>query len=140
MAFRFLEHTADLAVEIVAPTVQDLFAEAVAALTTCLVDGAAVATLEEREVALRAADLDRLLVAWLGEALAAFDIDRFLVGVAAATIERAAGEYLLRGSLRGEPIDPSRQTVEVLVKGVSYHGLRVESGADGWRATVVFDI
>jgi SHS2 domain-containing protein len=140
VAFRFLEHTADLAVEIAAPTVHDLFAEAIAALTACLVDGAAVGTLGERRVELRAADLDRLLVAWLGEALAAFDIDRFLVGRAEATIERAGGAYLLRGSLCGEPIDASRHPLQVLVKGVSYHGLRVESGGGGWRATVVFDI
>lgn len=140
MAFRFLEHTADLAVELAAATVQELFAEAAAALTACLVDGAVVAPLEERKVALQGADLDRLLVAWLGEALAAFDIDRFLVGRAEATIERSAGGYELRGLLRGEPLDTSRHPLEVLIKGVSYHGLRVESGPGGWRATVVFDV
>jgi SHS2 domain-containing protein len=140
VVFRFLEHTADLAVEIAAPTVEELFTEAAAALTACLVDGAAVASQEERRVTLRATDLDRLLVAWLGEALAACDIDGWLVGRAEATIERAEAGYVLRGSLWGEPADASRHPLQVLIKGVSYHGLRVESEAGGWRARVVFDI
>jgi SHS2 domain-containing protein len=140
VTFHFLDHTADLAVEIDAPTVEDLFSEASAALTACLIDGAAVALVEEREVAVGAADLDRLLVRWLGEALVAFDADGFLVGRARVEIERAGGEYLLRGSLAGEPVDAERHPLEVQVKGVSYHGLRVERYAGGWRATVVFDV
>jgi SHS2 domain-containing protein len=140
VTFHFLDHTADLAVEIDAPTVEDLFSEASAALTACLIDGAAVALREERPVAVRAADLDRLMVRWLGEAVVAFDVDGFLVGRARVEIECAGDEYLLRGTLAGEPVDADRHPLAVLVKGVSYHGLRVEQHAGGWRATVVFDV
>jgi SHS2 domain-containing protein len=140
VTYRFVEHTADLAVAIEAATLEDLFSDAAAAFTACLVGGARVEPVEERTVALRAPDLDRLLVRWLQEALAAFDIDGFLVSRAAPSIVRGAGACELRGVLFGERIDAGRHPVEVLIKGVSYHGLHVEQAGARWRATVVFDI
>ncbi len=141
MTYRFLDHTADLAVELRAPTLEGLCCEAVAAFTDCVVDREQVVARERRERAVAAADLERLLVAWLAEALVAFEVDGFLVRRAEATIEGAGkGGRILRGVLWGEPFDPARHAVKVLVKGISYHGLRVEEGPEGWRATVVFDI
>jgi SHS2 domain-containing protein len=141
MTYRFVDHTADLAVELASPTLEGLFAEAVAAFTDAVVDRERVLERERRERSVAAADLERLLVSWLEEVLIAFEVDAFLVRRAEVAIAEAeGGGRTLRGALFGQPLDASRHPVKVLIKGISYHGLRVEPGPEGWRATVVFDI
>jgi SHS2 domain-containing protein len=79
-------------------------------------------------------------VRWVEEALVAFDVDGFLTGVSEVGVSEAGDGYLARGALRGEPLDPARHALEVLVKGISYHGLRVERRGARWHAALVFDI
>ena len=58
MAYRFLDHTADLAVELDAPTLDALFTDAAAAYTACLVDPATVEERERRDISVTAGDRD----------------------------------------------------------------------------------
>ena len=138
MAYRFLDHTADLAVELDAPTCDALFEEAAVAFTACVVDPESVAVHERREVTLTAGDRERLLVRWVEEALVAFEVDGFLVRRAEASV--AGDGRWVEGAFYGESLDHQRHAVQVLVKGVSYHGLKVEQRDGGWHATLVLDI
>ena len=49
-------------------------------------------------------------------------------------------QYVIAGTLRGEPRDPSRHPLKLLIKAVTYHGLHVAETRDGYEATVIFDI
>ena len=139
MPYRFLDHTADLAVALRSATLADLFAEALEAFTACLLDPATVEERDRRPVTLQAADGERLLVRWLEEALVAFELDGFLARRADVEIE--PGEpWRLRGVLIGERHDADRHHLKVLIKGVSYHDLSIEQRDREWHATVVLDI
>lgn len=141
MSHRYLDHTADLAVEVRAASLNQLFAEAATALTECLVEPARVASREQRGIELEASDLERLLVAWLHEVLFAFETHRLLALRAEVAVEPGeGGGWRLRGALFGEPVDFELHPPKVLIKGISYHGLHVEQTGGGWLAKLVFDI
>lgn len=143
MPHRFLSHTADLAMAVEAASVEALFADALAGLTDCITELERVRAVVVRRLELAGAELDLLLVDWLGEAVAAFETRGELYGRAAVRIEREARGVRLSAELHGERYDGERHPLKVLVKGVTYHRLRVEAPDAGnalWRARVVFDI
>jgi SHS2 domain-containing protein len=100
------------------------------------------ATVEPRvagHIALEGPELDLLLVDWLSELLFRFETTDFLV--ARATVELVAADvYRLGARVEGEPHDPARHPMKVLLKAVTYHALEIKEDAGRWTATVIFDI
>ena len=141
MAVEFFDHTADVGVHITAPSLESLFTEAAAALTATVTNPARVEPRASRHITLHAPDIDELLVDWLSELVGWFDIEQFLTRSAVVTIWGHAGEWRLEAHVRGDIAEPSRHPINVVVKGVTYHDLRIEQTGDGiWRTRVVFDV
>ena len=138
-AFEFIEHTADIAARLRAPDAPGLFEAAAAAFSEALTDREAVRPEQERTIELSAPDIDLLLVDWLHELLFAFEIEELLVADVRVALDE--GECCrLRAVVRGERRDPSRHPLKLLVKAITYHGLEIARSADGYEATVIFDI
>lgn len=146
MGFEFFDHTADLAVDLTAPTAGELFGEALAAFTEALTEGERIEERVERRFALASTALDLLLVDWLGELLYVFEIEELLfrraeVEITQGGVAGGADEVRLSAVAHGEPRDEARHPIKVLIKGITYHGLEVAEDPDGgWRGRVVFDI
>lgn len=142
MSHEFLDHTADVAVELRAPTREALFAEALVALTDTLTDPARVARDETHRLEVEAEDLPGLMVEWLGELVYRFEVDGLLFAGAEVAIEEGEGRLRLVAEARGESYDEEKHPLEVQVKGVTYHRLEVREEEDGggWIGRVIFDI
>ena len=82
--------------------------------------------------------LDETLVAFGNELLYLFEGEGFLAArFAPETVE----PDVIEGALHGEPYDPERHPVKVLVKGITWHQLHAGPRQDGsWTARVIFDI
>jgi SHS2 domain-containing protein len=139
MGHRFLDHTADLAVELAAPTLPGLFEEALLAFTEAITEPERIEPHQTRRFELAAPAADLLLVDWLGELLYAFETDDLLFRRAEVTLEEAPDGLRLTAEAHGEPRG-ERHPIKVLIKAVTYHGLEVAQTEEGWRARVVFDI
>ena len=139
MPYRVLDHTADLALEITAPTRAGLYQEAAAGFGDCLVELSGVVERAQRRFAVAAGDWELLLVEWLAELLHAFESDGFLARRAEVVVTGENGCALTAVAF-GEHFDPERHALRVLIKGVTYHALRVNQDAGGWTGHVVFDI
>jgi SHS2 domain-containing protein len=129
--FRWVDHTAELELEIEAPTEADVFAEALAAFAELLGDASDRSV--TREVELEAEDRALLLVEWLSELIYLTEVEEFVP-------KRATSLQLSEGRLRAT-VEGHRGTPRHLVKGVTLH--RLELGRDdklGWRARVVLDV
>ncbi len=149
MSFSFFDHTGDIGVRLTGRTLDDLFESAAGAFADSVTDPARIEPRHAVALSLESPAVDLLLVDWVNEILYRFDVDQFLVGavrVHVAGPDRDAGPsggaaaWRLHATLGGEPFDPERHTVKVLVKAITYHALEVRDGSDGWHATMVFDI
>jgi SHS2 domain-containing protein len=128
-----LEHTADLALRVVAASIEALFATAARAMFSQLADPALVAPSARHEVDLEAPDQESLLVEWLNELLYLHETLRE-VYVEFAFDELSATR--LRATITGgEPAE----TFDI-IKGATYHDLSIQKTEDGLAATIVFDV
>jgi len=135
--FRILEHTADIGFEAFGATREEVFANAARALFQILVDASSVSPAESVPVSARGPSSSELLVNWLSELLYHQDAEGWLfrdfevISLSDGAIEAVA---------RGEKFDPARHHLKLLVKAITYHQLRLEQTASGWRAQVYVDI
>jgi SHS2 domain-containing protein len=129
--FRWVEHTAELELEIEAPSKEAVFGEALAAFAELLGDGGGSPAM--RKLKLEADDLAMLLVDWLQELIYLAETKGF-VPARIASLE--LDESSLSATVEGHGGAP-----RPLVKAVTLHRLelRPEDGA-GWRARVVLDV
>lgn len=140
MGRKFFDHTGDVAVSLDAATLPGLFRDAARALTETLTDAAHVRAASPYEIRLRAPALDDLMVDWLSELLYRFEVQNLLVADAEVELDETADGWSLEAVVRGEPFDPARHHIAVLVKGITYHRLNVRQDDNQWKTDVVFDI
>lgn len=129
--FRWLEHTAELELEIEASSQEAVFGEALAAFAELVGNGSGSSTTRELEVE---ADEPALLLAeWLSELVYLADAEQFVPERIAAL---ELGEDRLRATIEGHLGEP-----RPLVKAVTLHRLEFQpDDTVGWRARVVLDV
>lgn len=135
--FEPIDHTADLAYRLFAPTIEELFVVAARALFDAITELEDIQPKFSRKVIAEADDVEGLLVAWLSELnfycingleiFSKFEVDSFLPVLISATVH-------------GEKIDLSRHNIKTEIKAVTYHGLYVRQVTGGWEAQVIFDV
>ena len=133
--FEILEHTADVGVLAVGPSLETCFANATHGLVEIMGIGAPGGG-EDVAIDVSAEDLGALLVEWLDEVIYLHETRD--AGVAAVRVDRVT-ERRATGSVR-----LTRRAVGAAdgtqVKAVTFHQLLVEETAAGWRAQVYFDV
>ncbi len=144
--FRWLDHAADVVVEVHAPTLPALFATAARALVQQLAgpvrlcDRAAPPVLLQRA----AADLPALLVGWLSDVLFLAMTQSAFLAVRPADIavhaDAATGSARLCARCGVQRL-PAGSPFAAEVKAVTYHGLAVTRlPPGGFAARVLFDV
>ncbi|NQU21323.1 MAG: archease [Candidatus Nealsonbacteria bacterium] len=134
--YETFEHTADLGLRIRAGDLPELFAEAARALFAVIVaDCRQIRPAQPMTFELEADRHDDLLRDWLGELLYTFHAEHLLLTGFNVTLDGTR----LTATAGAESIDPSRHEIEVELKAVTYHGLKVEQTDDGWLAEVIID-
>ena len=141
MSFRFLDHTADIGVEVEGETLADLFRQGAAALLSLLTDRTAVTASRTREIRIEGADPTDLWINYLREILYLFNGEGFLVQeVGEMTFSRSAVGFLLSARCSGEIYDPRRHLLATEVKAVTYHHAEVAETPGGWRGVFIVDV
>lgn len=137
MTHRFLPHTADLIVEIEASSLADVFREATTVVRHLVAGATSVGVAQSHTVSLTAQAVDELLLRFIRELLAQFQLATFVPGELEI---RQLDAMLLQGTVRGEPFDDAKHEAQPEVKAVTRHGLCVEETIAGWRAVFVLDL
>jgi len=131
MSYRWVDHTAELELEIEAASEEAVFKDAAGALAELLDDGSSAEPVV-LELALQGVDRALLLADWLEELVYRAETED-LVPDAAEVLELRRDAVTAR--LRGHRGNPPH-----LVKGVTHHRLSFAPHGDGFRATVVLDV
>ena len=135
--FRLLEHTADMGIAAEGESLAALFQQAALGLRQIMTATTDIEPRQEVLIEVRAQDREELLVNWLGELVFLLEHRQLLP----ATFEiESATEVRLRARIWGEPLDPARHELDREIKAVTYHQVRVEQTASGWRAQVFVDL
>ena len=133
MGYRFVDHTAELQLELEAPTKENLLQEAVLALGELLGGvGAGEADEVSREISVAAADDAALLAAWIDEIV-------FVAESEGLRPRRAVEIRVVEGDASGR-VTFARGAPPHLVKGVTYHDLVLAPAREGWYGRVVLDV
>jgi SHS2 domain-containing protein len=129
----FAEHTGELEIVLVAPSLGELFGEAARALAEVMAGELPAASGVAETVSVTARDRDALLVAWLNELLFLDERDKKIYFE--VRIDRV-NERALTATVRGAEVSSLRTQV----KAATLHGLRIADGPEGVSATVIFDV
>jgi SHS2 domain-containing protein len=144
--YRQIEHTADLALELWAPTQEELLRVGARAIVDVLTGVAEpgtpgarpaarpAATGASRRIEIDAVDAEDRLVQWLNEVIVAALTDGFLIADADIELD----ESRLRAEARGQ--DSAGDRIVTELKSATYHDLALECTDQGWRARVVIDV
>jgi len=135
--YRFVDHTADLRIEVEADTLAGLFIEAAAALFDITAGIESIGIKEFRVVRASGDDAGELFVDWLRELLYRFTGEGMLFSDFEILM---LSETEMQARCGGEPYDGRRHEVKCEIKAVTYHGLEISRSAGKLRVSVVFDI
>ncbi len=137
--YEIIDHTADIGIRVQGGSMEEVFLQAAEAMFDLMI-GQKRPLIPAIEVPIRveAATPDELLVRWLSELLFLFESRRLVL--TRFWIDRIDGSAL-EGAAKGLKFDETRHTRKLLLKAVTYHGLKLAQGPGGrWQAEVIFDI
>ena len=141
--FRFLDDIAlaDAAFEAIGDSPSDVATAAALAVIETMVDPQTVAEQWHRTITRQDTTLDDLIFDWLSDLVYIKNAEGMIFRDATALIQHEpAGLWNLRGTLIGEPIDPSRHELRADVKAVTKHRYEISHDGAHWLARVVLDI
>ena len=133
---RWLDHTADVQIEITCDSFEEVFAELVEGICRILVAGE-IRGAEKKSVDLAEPTAEELLVSMGRTALKLFYGERW---IPCKLKVHEASRTRLKGDLWGELFDPERHACQMEIKGITYHALSLERKGEKWRAVVTFDV
>lgn len=130
---RFLEHIGEIAMELEAPSLAELFEEAARGLCELMAERPPRVSGEAFHVSVTQRDLASLLVAWLDELIYLGEVHKVVFPEARIV---SIDEHTLEAFVRGA----SPPQLRTAVKAATLHGLAVSHDEHGARAKVVLDV
>jgi len=135
--YTLFDHTADAGLQVSAPDLPTLFADAARGLSALIIENPQdIQPRATEEIRVEGAQTDFLLFDWLNELLYRFDTGQMLF----AEFSISLGPEGLVATVKGEKFDPARHRAAHEVKAITYHQLGVEQTPNGWEARVIVDI
>ncbi|HLH44973.1 MAG TPA: archease [Bryobacteraceae bacterium] len=135
--FEVLEHTADIGFRARAPSLSGLFEAAAEALVAIVLNPANIVPRDAIELSAQGESNESLLVNWLSEVLYWLDGERF--ALRGFQVHRLGGGRIAARAT-GERRDCLRHEPRLIVKGVTYHQLKIGQNAKGWWCEVYLDV
>ena len=132
--FEILEHKADLKIRVWGKTKEELFANALLAMSESQKPEIKNQQKIKREIKIKSLDLPALLVDFLSEAL-------YLSQTNKEVYFKASFEKFTNSEIRGELIGQLAERFGEDIKAVTHHNLEIKRNLSGsWKAIVLFDI
>ncbi|AGN02263.1 hypothetical protein L593_11600 [Salinarchaeum sp. Harcht-Bsk1] len=137
MPYWLREHTADVAVEAEAQTLDGVFAAVADGLASTMCDSIPETGGDRFQLSVEAESREALLFDYLDQLIYERDVRSVLPVENDATVTEDGDRWAVDASARGIPFDDVEARE---IKAVTYSDLALEETADGWRAYVVFDV
>ncbi|MCX7994218.1 MAG: archease [candidate division WOR-3 bacterium] len=136
MPYKYLNHTADLGIEVEEETIEELFISTARAIFDTQIEGE---ILKSKELSFEIAgeSLEELLIEWCRELIYNFSVKGFIP--VDYKIDISPG-FKLNAWLVGDNFDQKRHKIKLEVKNATYHNLSVKKINGFYRARIIFDV
>lgn len=138
MAYKFLEHEADIGILAMGKTREQAFEEGAKAMFDVMVDVEKVKPTKKIEVSAGAEKLDLLFVEWLNDLLAQKDLHNMAFSKFKVEIKEG-DNFQLKGEAWGEELK-AEHNIKTEVKAATYSGLKYKEVFDEIHLQCVLDI
>ena len=133
--YRYLDHTADLGIEVRGKTITHLLENIGRAIFETQIRGK-IRTNKEQTIRLKSDSIEDLFIDWCRELLYYFSVHAFIPG----DYDILADGNSLHAHLRGDIFDATRHHVRIEIKNPTYHDLKIEKNEQGFVAKIIFDV
>jgi SHS2 domain-containing protein len=133
--YRYLDHTADLGLEVTSPSLTELFCDTGRALFETQVSGP-VAADQDLVFELTAVSIEELFLDWCRELLYNFSVRGFIP----RTYDLTLNDLNLKARIKGGIFDPEKNRITMEIKNPTYHKLQIEKLPDAYRLTIILDV
>lgn len=142
IGYKFLEHTADVSVEIQGTSLEEAFEQAAYSLTeTITPDLNLISPKIEKAFTIEAEDKEALLFDFLTEFLYFFDVDGLIFNdIIINKIQKIQDKFRLTAFIKGEKFNKSKHKIGTEVKAITYSFMEIEEKNEKVTIKIVFDI
>lgn len=138
--YKFIDHTADIAVELSGSTYEELFKAAFAAWKESAVEILENTPAEVKQVSLSADTYDELLVQFADELNFLFNTRKW-VPLSIKNLNLSSGkEIMLKSDIIGSNFNEDKHKLKAEIKAVTYHQVDIKKINDRYQTLLVFDI
>jgi len=137
--YTFIDHTADIAVEVEADTIEEFFMSAADALKEVVLETVTLRPNESYLLEMNSVSLENLLVNFLNELnFRLIYKEKMFSNIHNITIKQIEDIWKLECSLYEADIDVN--LVKTEIKSVTYHKMEIKKKKSGFKTIIVFDI
>jgi SHS2 domain-containing protein len=133
--YQYLDHTADLGIEICGQGLEDLFRNVGRAIFETQIIGPILKG-KERTIGLTSDTLDDLVIDWCRELLYIFSVKGFIPKEYNLRIK----DNSLQARLRGDRFDTKRHRIRIEIKNPTYHDFFLEEKNGRYTTRIIFDV
>ncbi len=140
--FAFIEHTADIGLEIKADSEKELFQQALEGFAALVCQSGEIESNRMFAININARDMGALLVEWFNECVYLFDVHGFIPRrIKTFSISKLHdGSIDVRARVEGDTYDPERHVLNREVKAATYHNLSADLSHPPFTARIFFDL
>ncbi len=139
--YKYIDHTADIAVEISGNTFEELFLAALNSWKSSIIEPSDhKRSMYERNISLEENSVEELLVSILQELNYLLEVKRiFPLEIDKITIEKKNDEYKLKcNAWFGEIL--KQDVIKTEIKAITFHQLEIKKMHDVYKTIIIFDI
>jgi SHS2 domain-containing protein len=138
-AYKFVDHTADVAVDIEADSMEELFMVSAQAWKEIIFENNIIEEKEEKKIKIAENDLELLLVKFLDELNFLFQTKKWICSFV-KEIFLKNNAWSLSALLSGEKFNEDKHTASLEIKAVTFHQMEIKNIHGKYSTRIVFDI
>jgi SHS2 domain-containing protein len=141
MSFRFIEHTADIAVEVEGNTIEEVFISACQAWRESVVDLISLQKETSKKIILCGSSFDLLLMELLSEINFQLYTKKWLfVNIHKLLITETDSGYQLDVEMFGQKFNELNHRLKEEIKAVTFHQMKIQKYDSFFKTRIIFDI
>ncbi|MEG8947593.1 archease [Rosettibacter firmus] len=141
MPYKFIEHTADVAVEVEGSTLEELFISAFSAWKEIVMGTNSQSREQSKKFLFSSKTLEELLIEFLSELNYQLYTKKWIINfINKILIHKVNENYHLDVEVFGESIKKKDYVIKEEIKAVTFHKMKIEEKNGNFSTIIVFDI